>query len=726
MAKKIQVIVDVQSESVQISSDRTLTLTQQVRLLRQELQKVPEGTKEWTLLQQKYNETKDSLDRVNVKSKELFGTMSALPGPIGQVSNQLDNTISTLKVFSGFKLSDLKSQLAEAGKDVASIGKRLLEVTGITRVYTVLNTALAKSFTAVGVAEGTAAAGARAFAGALTATGVGAIVVVVGLLVEKVIELGQAFFSTEKEAAALESTMAKFDNAFARSRQTKKELYERETALLKAQGGTEKQLYDKRIEYIDGEVLAYENLKKTFDIQRRAKLELAADDKEKAKVNEEYDKKEVDRLNKISDLRIEKTKTSSDFVIAQNKKAEDAATKAAEKEAQRIERLKQARMQALQELSKADEEAFKATLTEREKEEYEINQKYAAFIATATKYGQDTKVLEAGLQAELKAMREKFNKEDTDNAKKKADDDLKAIEDANKKKFEAEKTAAELKYSQGKQSEEEYQAELYQIKLKYATTDQERQQAEIDFLDFAKGKQKEYEDTVKSANKAITDSYQTMASSIGSSFSEIARLFEQGSDLQKTFAIIGVLINAAAAIGKIRTSTAEAISDFTKTIATGTATVASGVALLSNPITAAIGAAQVAAGKAAIATGTAGIATAKTASTVQQVGVGISAAAQVAAITSAGKSKSTGGAAATSSGGAQPATPAFNGTVTVPAPVVGASQASQSGTLATTIAGAVAEGNSRSRPIQTYVIGDQVSTQQQLDRRISLAAKMGG
>jgi hypothetical protein len=30
------------------------------------------------------------------------------------------------------------------------------------------------------------------------------------------------------------------------------------------------------------------------------------------------------------------------------------------------------------------------------------------------------------------------------------------------------------------------------------------------------------------------------------------------------------------------------------------------------------------------------------------------------------------------------------------------------------------------RPIQTYVVGSQVSTQQQLDRRVALAAKMPG
>ena len=75
---------------------------------------------------------------------------------------------------------------------------------------------------------------------------------------------------------------------------------------------------------------------------------------------------------------------------------------------------------------------------------------------------------------------------------------------------------------------------------------------------------------------------------------------------------------------------------------------------------------------------------------------------------------------------AKAVTPAFNGSINVPAPVIGASQVNQSGTLGQTIVGAVQAGNSSQRPIQAFVVGDQVTTQQQLDRRISVAAKMGG
>jgi hypothetical protein len=92
---------------------------------------------------------------------------------------------------------------------------------------------------------------------------------------------------------------------------------------------------------------------------------------------------------------------------------------------------------------------------------------------------------------------------------------------------------------------------------------------------------------------------------------------------------------------------------------------------------------------------------------------------QIAALDSEGAS---GGSTAV----ATPATPPFNGTVNVPAPVIGASEASSTGGLGQTIAGAINQNNSTQRPIQAYVVGDQVTSQQQLDRRIAVAARMGG
>lgn len=79
-----------------------------------------------------------------------------------------------------------------------------------------------------------------------------------------------------------------------------------------------------------------------------------------------------------------------------------------------------------------------------------------------------------------------------------------------------------------------------------------------------------------------------------------------------------------------------------------------------------------------------------------------------------------------STGASRVDTPAFNGSVNVPAPQIGASSAQSGGNLGQVIGTAVQSNNSQTRPIQAYVVGDQITTQQQLDRRISVAAKMAG
>jgi hypothetical protein len=120
-AKKIQLVFDINSNDVTIATDKTLSLTQQVRIFKRELQGIPEGSREFEILRNKINDTQDSLARVNTKSGEFFNTLSLLPGPIGDVSNQLDNSIGLLKTFSGFSLKDIGNQFKGLGNDLAGI-----------------------------------------------------------------------------------------------------------------------------------------------------------------------------------------------------------------------------------------------------------------------------------------------------------------------------------------------------------------------------------------------------------------------------------------------------------------------------------------------------------------------------------------------------------------------------------------------------------------------------
>ena len=116
----IKVNIDVNSGDVTIASDRVLTLREQVKILTKELQK-PQSPEAFNAIKNKLNETQDSLSKVTTKSKELFGTLSTIPGPIGQISQALQGGIDLLKTFSGFTFKDVKNSFKELGKDIGEI-----------------------------------------------------------------------------------------------------------------------------------------------------------------------------------------------------------------------------------------------------------------------------------------------------------------------------------------------------------------------------------------------------------------------------------------------------------------------------------------------------------------------------------------------------------------------------------------------------------------------------
>ena len=192
MAKKIEFILDVDSKPIDVAVDATLNLKQQFRELSKELNRTKEGTKEFELLSAKLGDVKDSIDTTSAKSKDLFGSLSMLPGPVGQFAGSIDSAIGSLKTFTSFSFKDVSFQLKETINDFKGIASNIGKATGITKIYTTLNNALATSSVKVGVGEAAAATGARAFAAALTATGIGALIVGLGLAVSALMDYANA------------------------------------------------------------------------------------------------------------------------------------------------------------------------------------------------------------------------------------------------------------------------------------------------------------------------------------------------------------------------------------------------------------------------------------------------------------------------------------------------------------------------------------------------------
>ena len=757
MAKTVQVVIDVQSDSVKFATDQTLTLVQQVRLLYKELQKVPEGTKEWSTLQKAYNDTKDNLDKVNIKSKELFGTLSTLPGPVGDFSARLQGGIDLLKVFSSFTLKDLSNSFKGVLRDISDVfsnltgGSKTIEKVAESSAnaattlsnFSASTTNVAKAMTnatiatntyqtgvfGVTVATETATVATSGFNIALRAvlttlrafaifTGVAALIAGLAYALYKAgdaignfVQTGSIFVNKTLEAERatrnLTNAIAEQQRVLANDLSALDQAAKINELRAKLQGKGDREILELQIKAGKDRLdLLKANDDTIFNQQRELNKNTYINAEERKKLGDDLNSKSLksnqDIIKQINDNEIAslnlKLKIYTDGKKAGEKNDQDE-----------IDRIKKA-LEDKKAAYKEDYASYQAALKDRREatdlfyngEKLELAKQKFETGMSEEEYNTKLYILNIQKNQQLAA-------------------DERVILDGR---------ALFLKQGLDQKliTQKEYDQYLLDAQRNYNsatnTLTTEGYNNDIKLLEEFVKKQQDYKDQAVNINNEIKASWYDLAGSVANSITGLLNVFEQGSDLQKAFAIVSVLINAASAIGKIQLSATESTAEFSKTIATGTATVASGVALLSNPITAIIGAAQVAAGKAAIATGTAGIGAVKANATRQTVGVGLTSAVQIAAILSA--KKSGGATAATGGAGAQGTTPSFNGTVTVPAPVIGASQASSIGNLGQTIVGAVQAGNSTSRPIQAYVIGDQVTTQQQLDRRISVAAKMGG
>ena len=359
------------------------------------------------------------------------------------------------------------------------------------------------------------------------------------------------------------------------------------------------------------------------------------------------------------------TKTQKENLDKQKKDRDEAAQKA-----------KEQREAELKELMEGQKEAMTELLSEREAEEYKVREHYANLLYLATKYGDDTTQLKLAQQNALDEIDAKYK--------------LKEDEKKAKESEERQKNADEL-------------AKFY-----------------LDQYDKIKKLEEDRENTTFKTNQAVRQSWVDLGQNIAGIFGSLINVFEQGSDMAKAFGIAQVAINAASSIGQILVNAQAMQFEYNKAIATGNAAILSGIPKLVNPLTSALGVAEIAAGKAAVAGGIAGKASTKVNTTLQVAAVGVSSAAQIAAILSAGKSsKSSGSGASASTGGSAP-------NIAVPtAPTATAPSVNTTGGQnATSQIGETI--SAAQKPIKAYVVSQEVSSQQALDRRTNRAATFNG
>jgi CII-binding regulator of phage lambda lysogenization HflD len=777
--KSVKINVDLQSESVEFASDRALSLTQQLRLLRQELQKVPAGTKEFDLLAEKMNDTDDAIKKVNVQSRDFFAALGTFPGLLGTVGRSVDGVVDAFKIFGDLKLDQLKTQLNASLGDFKGIVSTIGRLTGITKTYTVINNALAASFVKVGVGETAAAAGARAFAAALTATGVGAIVVGLGLLIanfnkvkEVVFDLIPGLKSVGEFFGNIVNAVTDFIGVTSQAERDvealtvtiglQNEALENEIAVLEASGASTEEVYAKKEQIYRNELKV---LEETF--------------KAKGKLTDEELKQQRTLVNNLTILDAKRTKDRADAADKAAKDAEKAAKDRLDKELFLIETQTKETLQGLEKVR--NEILGEEDVTERQR--IKLLQDYEAMrlqiIADGIQDRRDQfeigskEYIQADLELQQADIEIRKNQIESNKELNEIDDSLleaklerfraerDAIIENNRfqlsqlriyseevgdtqemvfaKQLALEKVFAENQFEERQLARDKERDALkasledsiineqeYLTRIKSLNAEQIQDEeflfATLSQLSVAEGNfNQEIKDQILANNLAIAASYTTMAGSIGDAFAAIADISKEGSEQQKTLAKIAVYINSAVALADIFFKAKESFASYARAGAAGTASILQGTALLGNPVTAAIGASMIASGKAAVAGAKIGKAATIVSSVAQAAAVAAQASAQISAINSGSPSS-----AASGGGAGEAATPTFSQTTGAAAPVIAASTANPQGELAGIVAGAITANNSQSRPIQAYVVGDQVSTQQQLDRRIALAAKMAG
>ena len=510
MAEKIEVEIDVQT-----NIEPSLA---QLRELKKQLKETAAGSQEFINLQRQIDDVGDSLTTARAGAGNFADVLGKLPGPIGAIGGQLGGTITTLKQFSGIKLNNIQASFVELGNDITDIAKGFMDLTGITKVYTTLNTFLSKSFIAVGIGETAAAAGAKAFAAALTATGIGAIVVALGLLIANWDKVTDAITGATAESKTYEEAQAAVTKELT---DFNKKLIDVQGSFKAAREGTISKK-DALQQYNDtlGKTIGYAgSLEQAEELMAANTPVIIEGIKLRTQANVFYAKSAEAAAKAISGEGVDPTfwQTVGDyitsggnqigFIVNQsetlgknyaelNKNQTTFAAEGDKLTAQAIENDKKlkkglakppdfkptvkASNNALEEIKKGLEDARLTLLSEQARELEQVRIKYDELAAKAKKYGKDTTIIEQAREKENTTIRDKFAKQELERLDKVAKEAKDAADKILQDKLNSESLALDLRAAKGEISETEYQEKIYEIRKKYATSDDELIKAEID------------------------------------------------------------------------------------------------------------------------------------------------------------------------------------------------------------------------------------------------------
>jgi hypothetical protein len=391
-------------------------------------------------------------------------------------------------------------------------------------------------------------------------------------------------------------------------------------------------------------------------------------------------------VDKVQQEVNENEKKRQEELTKKNQEAQDkrtaAAKAAAEKRKKILEEEKKAQEEAQKAAQKVLVEAYVATLSERDQEIFNLGLKQNERLLALEKAGikDRTSVLEQG-RLEEAAINKKYDDEEAkkvEEAKKKKDEEDKQAADKEKERIQKEREDKLL----GVETELQFDAQTFDQKRQLITEKEQVLLSDANLTEnqrtaiqkAAAAERRNIDMAELDAKAEIQNAYLDLAGQFGS-------LLQQIAGRNKKIAIAGIIIEQAASIGKIIANTAvanaKAVAAFPITAGQPWVTI--------NTISAALGIAATVAGAA---------------KSIQQINSSDNAAAP------------SGGASLPK--GSAPNAPTISG-APIPQINTGGGQ-NPSQQIAETISAA------SGRPVQAYVVSQQVSSTQALDRRVNNSA----
>lgn len=333
---------------------------------------------------------------------------------------------------------------------------------------TAVATSLQMGFTGAVNTTSTAFKGLKA---AIASTGIGLLVIGITMLVTKLIEWANSTEDVEKQTKALNKELENQkrltdDNVKSIDTATKIQI-----ANAKKRGATAQEIA--AIERnADAERLKAlrDNVKQQEAITDRVRKDRKSNQEQIEQANEALLEANRKYNEELSNQQVAAAERDASLAEEKRKKQEESSNKAKQKSIQDAKE----REQILAEANQVELEAYKSTLSEREREEYEAGIRLSENREKLQKAGiTDFKSIEEQYQRELAQIREKYDAEDAQAT------------------MQRQMAFLELGKEQGLISEEQYQINLLEIRKKYAKSTEEVLNAELAYTQYINKKKEE-------------------------------------------------------------------------------------------------------------------------------------------------------------------------------------------------------------------------------------------